>query len=83
MDRKTFESEFLFNKVAGLQLYQKETLVQVFSCEYCGIFTNTYFETKETPAQVFSCEYYESFKNTYIEKHLRTVSEFFCNEVYL
>ena len=25
----------LFNKFADLQLYQKETLVQVFSCEYC------------------------------------------------
>ena len=25
------------------QLYQKDTPAQVFSCEYCGIFKNTYF----------------------------------------
>ena len=30
MDRKTPESEFLFNKVAGLQHYQKENPAQVF-----------------------------------------------------
>ena len=28
----------------SLQLYQKQTPTQVFSCEYCEIFTNTYFE---------------------------------------
>ena len=28
----------------GLQLYQKETPVQVFSCEICEIFKNSYFE---------------------------------------
>ena len=28
----------------GLQLYQNETPTQDFSCEYCEIFTNTYFE---------------------------------------
>ena len=39
----SFPSEFLFNKVAGLQLYQKGTPIQVFSSEYCGIFKNTYF----------------------------------------
>ena len=44
MHRKTPESEFLFNKVADLQLYQKETPAQVFYCEYCGIFNNNYFE---------------------------------------
>ena len=26
------------------QLYQKETPTEVFSCEYCEIFKNTYFE---------------------------------------
>ena len=37
--------ESLFNKVAGLQPsnFIKERL-QVFSCEYCEIFKNTYFE---------------------------------------
>ena len=28
----------------ALQLYQKETPTQVFFCEYCRIFKNTYFE---------------------------------------
>ena len=27
-----------------LQFYEKETLTQVFFCEYCKIFKNTYFE---------------------------------------
>ena len=38
--------ESLFDKVAslGLQLYQKETPTQVFSCEYCELFKNNYFE---------------------------------------
>ena len=31
-----------FNKVAGLQLYRKETLAQVFSCEFCEISKNTF-----------------------------------------
>ena len=41
MHRETPESEFLFNKIAGLQLYQKEPPAKVFSGEYCGIFKNT------------------------------------------
>ena len=35
----------LFNKVAGLSpetLFKKETLAQVFSCEFCEISTNTF-----------------------------------------
>ena len=32
-----------FNKAWGLQLYQKETLIQVFSREFCEIFKNTFF----------------------------------------
>ena len=28
----------------AMQLYEKETPTQVFSCEYCEIFKNTYFE---------------------------------------
>ena len=35
--------ESLFNEVAGLQLYQKETPTEVFSCEFCEIFKNTFF----------------------------------------
>ena len=33
--------ESLFNKAAGLQLYQKETPTQVFSCEFWETFKNT------------------------------------------
>ena len=29
---------------SGLQFYQKQTLVQVFACEICKTFKNTYFE---------------------------------------
>ena len=36
--------ESLFNKVAGLGLQHKGTPTQVFSCEICEIFKNTYFE---------------------------------------
>ena len=34
----------IHRKVAGLQLYKKETPMQMFSSEYCEIFKNTYFE---------------------------------------
>ena len=30
--------------VSDLQLFWKETPTQLFSCEYCEIFKNTYFE---------------------------------------
>ena len=38
-------ANLIFNKVAEiiLQLYQKETLAQLFPCEYCEIFKNTFF----------------------------------------
>ena len=36
--QKTSVLESLFNKVSGLT----ETLAQVFSCEYCKIFTNSF-----------------------------------------
>ena len=42
--RKTSVLESLFNKVVGLQLYYKNAPTQVFSCEICKIFKNTYFE---------------------------------------
>ena len=31
------------NQPEGLQLYQKETPTQVFSCEYCEILKNSFF----------------------------------------
>ena len=37
--------ESIFNsRPKGLQLYQKQTPTKGFSCEYCEIFKNTYFE---------------------------------------
>ena len=39
--------EALFSKVASPKAYnfnKKETPTQVFTCEYCEIFKNTYFE---------------------------------------
>ena len=32
-----------FNKVAGLQFIKKETLAQMFSCEFCEIYKNSFF----------------------------------------
>ena len=37
------QSESVFDKVAGLQFFQKETPTQVFSCEYCEIFKDSFF----------------------------------------
>ena len=36
--------ESLLDKAAGLELYQKETITQLLSCEICEIFKNAYFE---------------------------------------
>ena len=59
--------ESFFNKVAG-----KETLAQVFSCEFCEISENTFSHRtprwllqKETLAQVFRCEFCEISKDTF------------------
>ena len=45
-------SESLFKKDAGLQTcnFIKETLAQVFSCEICEIFQNTYFHRPSSVA---------------------------------
>ena len=44
--RKTPVQESLFNKVAVLPatLFKKETLAQVFFCEFCQISKNTFFK---------------------------------------
>ena len=31
------------SQASDMQLYKEETLVQVFSCEFCKIFKNTFF----------------------------------------
>ena len=41
---KTPVLKSLFHKVVGLQLNQKQTSAQIFSCEYREIFSNTCFE---------------------------------------
>ena len=43
---KTCTRVIFLNKVAGLQacnFIKKETVAQVFSCEFCEIFKNTFF----------------------------------------
>ena len=34
------------NKVADLEFIEKETQAQMFSCEFCHIYKNTYFKKK-------------------------------------
>ena len=43
---KNLGQGLFFNKVAGLRpttLFEKESLAQLFSCEFCEIFKNTFF----------------------------------------
>ena len=54
--------------VEGLQLYQKETPAKVFSCEYCRIFKNFYFEKYLQIFRIFSV-----VKSTYS-------GEIFCSD---
>ena len=50
---KPLYQSLLFNKVAGLRP-EKETLAQVFSCEFCEISKNTFF--RRTPLEAASVE---------------------------
>ena len=62
----------------------------MFSCEYCKIFKNNYFEkhlrttaSENTPTVILSYEICEIFKNTYIEEHLqKTASICFTSKNY-
>ena len=36
-------ASLFFNKVAGRNFIKKDTLAQVFSCEFCEISMNTFF----------------------------------------
>ena len=63
-----------FKKLFNIKLYLKETLAQVFSCEFCEIFKNTFFTEHHwttAPAQGFSFEFCEIFKKTFFIEHLR------------
>ena len=55
---------------------KKETLAQLFSCEFYEISKNTFFteHLKETLAQLFSCEFYKISKNTFFTEHLWAVA---------
>ena len=68
-------------KLLGLQLSQRENLTRVFSCEYCELFKNMYFEkhlrtmaSENTPTVMIFCEICEIFKNTYFEEHLQKIA---------
>ena len=45
--------ESLFNKIAGLQLYSKEVLAQLLSCEICEMFKKTFFRARPVAISVF------------------------------
>ena len=63
---------------------------QVFFCEYCEIFKNTYFKkhprttgSEDTPTLMLSYEICEIFKNTFFEEHERkTASICFTSKYY-
>ena len=89
---KHLRQSLFFNKVTGLRpatLLKKETLAQVFFCEFCEISKNDFFTErlgrlllnfmkKETPTQIFSREFCEIFK-----KILFTDSMYYCDICYL
>ena len=65
---KHLRQRLFSSKVAGLgsATYLKETLVQVFSCEFSEIFKNTFF-TKHLLAAVSDCMMNSSIKNCVLE----------------
>ena len=66
--RKHLCHSLFFNKVAVLQpatLFKKETLAQVFSCEFCEISKNIFFYRTAPVAAS------EVFKNSFFIEHLR------------
>ena len=67
---KTRVLESLFNKVAGLQVYNfiKETLTRVFSCGYCEIFENVIFK-KNICKQLLLTAYHMLHKNLRKDKY--------------
>ena len=61
---------FFFNKATGLacNFTKKEALAQVFSCEFCKIFKNTFF-TEHFWVTIFV--FYKFFTNSYVEVLLK------------
>ena len=61
--------QMCWSLISGLQLYQKETPTQIFSCEICEIFNNTYFEDyPETTVSVE--EKFQTFDIYLILRHI-------------
>ena len=64
-----------FNKVAGLRpqacnFIRKETLAQIFSCEFCEIFKNTFFtEHLRTTASTISWKSRRTLKNCFVSSY--------------
>ena len=73
-----------FNKVAGLRPLKKEAMVQVFSCEFCESFKNTFLTEHLRVVASASLSSETANKNLIIaplklqEKNLRTKTIFFC-----
>ena len=62
-----------FNKVAGLQLHKKETMPQVFSCEFCKIFKNIF--SYGTPPAAASAYPHLSFQRYELEVSFNFVKQ--------
>ena len=64
-----------FNNISGtgLQLYQKKTPAQVFFCECCEVFKNTYFEEHLQAAASDSYKKWEREKQVVFIAKVRTV----------
>ena len=61
-----FTGKHLCQRFFFFNFFKKETLAQVFSCEFCEISKNTfYYRTPLVAAFVFSCEIGEIFRNTF------------------
>ena len=60
---------------AACNFIKKETLAQVFSCEFCEISKNTFFkEHVSATASLFSYELCKIFKDTFLLEHLQTAA---------
>ena len=64
------------------QLYLKETLAQVFSCEFCEIFRNTFFcRTPVVAAFVSECSYPCKRQSYKMAKHTQAIRQQIADEL--
>ena len=69
LTRKHLCKGFFFNKVADLMVcsfIREEALEQVFYCEFCKIFKNTYFRRTPPMTASFWLEYQNCFYITFV-----------------